>query len=117
LLDEHGIQYNVVKEYKNGVRIGNVPSHKERIKKTGTKQSWFPKAWTAEDIEKAGDYVANLQAPDQFHLEPKKNNDDLVAIFKYANYRGVTVGVDTKRKAVTTIFPDETQRLLGDGDK
>jgi hypothetical protein len=119
LLIGHGIEYNVVKEYKNGVRIGNVPSHKDKLKKSGTKQSWFPKSWTAEDIEKAGMYVANLQDPDQFQLEPKKVNGELISIFKYANYRSVTVGVvyDTQRKGITTIFPDETQRLVGDEEK
>lgn len=119
LLDQNGISYNVVREYKNGVRIGNVPEHKEKIKQTGTKQSWFPKHWTAQDIEKAGQTVANLQDPSLFHLEPKKANDQLIAIFKYGNYKGVTVGVvyDVKKKGITTIFPDETQRLIGDDDK
>lgn len=119
LLEEHGIEYNVVKEYENGVRIGNVPTHKDKPKRSGTKQSWFPESWTAEDIEKAGMHVANLQDPEQFQLDPRKVNGELISIFKYANYRGVTVGVvyDAKNKGITTILPDETQRLLGDDKK
>ena len=27
-LEENGIEYNIVKEYDNGVRVGNVPKHK-----------------------------------------------------------------------------------------
>ncbi len=46
LLDKYGIKYNIVKIYPNGVRIGNVPNHKERSKQKGTGQSWFPKSWT-----------------------------------------------------------------------
>lgn len=115
LLEQYGIQYNIVKEYDNGVRIGNVPDHKEKIKQTGTKQSWFPATWKAADIHKAGEYVANLKDKSKYTLEPKWNNDELIAVFKYANYKGVIVGVvyDAKQRKITTVFPDETQRLTG----
>ena len=39
LLDKYGIEYNVVKTYPNGVRVGNVPDHVNRRKRTGTGQS------------------------------------------------------------------------------
>lgn len=116
-MEQFGIQYNIVKEYYNGVRIGNVPDHKEKIKQTGTKQSWFPVTWKAADIQKAGEYVANLKDKSRYTLEPKWIDDELIAIFKYANFKGVTVGMvyDVKQKKITTVFPDETQRLLGGG--
>lgn len=119
LLEKYGIQYNVLKEYPNGVRIGNVPEHKDKLKQSGTKQTWFPKNWSDGDIKKAGDYVANLKDQSKYILEPKRSNDELIAAFKYANYKGVTVGIcyDVKRGRITTIFPDETQRMLGGGGK
>lgn len=58
LLDKYGIKYNIVKTYPNGVRVGNVPNHKERSKKEGIGQSWFPKSWSDKDIRRAGEHVA-----------------------------------------------------------
>ncbi|MDP4144499.1 MAG: phage minor capsid protein [Bacillota bacterium] len=115
LLNDKGIEYNIVKEYKNGVRIGNVPSHKMKVKQTGTGQAWFPKSWDANEIENAGKYVANLKVKSDYVIENKYSNDQVTAIFKFANYKGVTVGVcyDVKQGKITTIFPDETQRMLG----
>lgn len=118
LLEKYKIEYNIIKEYSNGVRIGNVPSHKMPSKRTETGQSWFPEKWTQEDIKKAGQYVANLKDITNYILDPKYIDGKAAAIFKYANYDNVTVGIcyDVKKKNVTTIFPDETQRMLG-GEK
>ena len=30
LLQKYGIEYNIVKIYSNGVRVGNIPNHKEK---------------------------------------------------------------------------------------
>lgn len=46
LLDKYGIKYNIIKTYPNGVRVGNIPNHKERSKKKGIGQSWFPQSWS-----------------------------------------------------------------------
>lgn len=54
LLDKYGIKYNIVKTYPNGVRVGNIPNHMQRNKKSNTGQSWFPKSWTEKDIRRAG---------------------------------------------------------------
>ena len=35
-MERNGIEYNIVKEYPNGVRVGNIPTHKNKFKKTGT---------------------------------------------------------------------------------
>ncbi|WP_252238992.1 EndoU domain-containing protein [Clostridium sp. VAP51] len=115
LLNDKKIEYNIVKEYDNGVRIGNVPKHKLTAKQNGTGQAWFPKDWTDKDIQKAAEYVANLKHKLNYIIEKKYNDDQVSAIFKYANYKGVTVGVcyETNRGKITTIFPDETQRMLG----
>ncbi|REK58983.1 MAG: hypothetical protein C6P36_02785 [Geobacillus sp.] len=110
LLEEHGIEYNIVEVLPNGVRLGNVPNHKNKLKRTGKNQVWFPKNWTDEEIEKAGLYVANLQDKNKYILE-----ETPVIIRKFANYKGVTVGVvyDKHQRKITTIFPDSEQRLLG----
>ena len=116
LLNQKKIEYNIVKEYDNGVRIGNVPKHKLNAKQNGTGQAWFPKDWTDKDIQKSAEYVANLKDKSNYIIEKKYKDDKVSAIFKYANYNGVTVGVcyETSKGKITTIFPDETQRMLGD---
>ena len=48
------IDHNILVEYDNGVRAGNVPEHKKRIKKTGIGQSWFPKSWDRKKIRRTG---------------------------------------------------------------
>ena len=116
MLEDKKIEYNIFKEYSNGVRIGNVPSHAVKAKREGTKQAWFPKSWADKDIETAAKYVANLKDGSKYLLQNNKDIDgDIISIFKYANYNGVTIGVcyDYKKKQITTIFPDETQRMLG----
>lgn len=50
-------EYNVVKKYPNGVRLGNIPSHKNVYKRTGTIHTWFPKSWSRKTIKKAGEKV------------------------------------------------------------
>lgn len=119
LLNDKKIEYNIVKEYDNGVRVGNIPNHKEKVKKEGSKQAWFPKNWNDKDIKMSAEYVANLKDKNNYILTQNKDKDgNLISIFKYANYNGVTIGIcyDCKIKQVTTIFPDETQRLLGGGE-
>lgn len=39
LLDKYGIEYNIVKTYPNGVRVGNIPDHKDGKKREGIGQS------------------------------------------------------------------------------
>ncbi|MBW6408982.1 EndoU domain-containing protein [Clostridium weizhouense] len=115
LLIDKKIEYNIVKEYANGVRVGNVPNHKLNAKQTGTGQAWFPENWTDKDIQKAAEYVANLKDKKKYILQHNKFNENVISIFKFANYNNVTVGVcyDCTLKKITTIFPDESQRMLG----
>ena len=99
LLDSLGIKYNIEKTYPNGVRIGNVPSHKQKPKRTGVGQSWFPKHWDDKKIQAAGNYV----------IQVNKGVDikDGVAIF--AEYDGVKVGVIYTNGKPSTIFPNTIQ--------
>ncbi|RJX41884.1 cytosolic protein [Paenibacillus pinisoli] len=95
-LEKNGIEYNIEKTYSNGVRVGNVPEHKSKGKRTGTGQAWFPENWTKEEIGRAGDYVANMSA--------HKDIADGITIF--GEYNGVRVGVIKTNGEIGTIFPD-----------
>lgn len=99
LMDDLGIEYHIVKTYPNGVRLGNVPSHKERWKQTGTGQAWFPEGWTTRDIVRAGEYVVSL----------KSNADVPDGVTMWGTYKGVHVGVKKKGGKVATVFPDLDQ--------
>lgn len=99
LLGKYGIKYNIVKTYPNGVRIGNVPNHKERGKTTGVGQSWFPKSWTEKDIRHAGEHVAGLKS--NRHVPDGKTI--------YGVYKGVHVGVKRTHGKIATVFPDADQ--------
>ena len=114
LLKEKEIEFNIVKEYPNGVRCGNVPNHREKAKRKDINQSWFPKEWSAKDIEKAGIYVANLKYKSKYSIDKFEFNGVTTAIYKYANYNDVTVVVcyNCSERKIKTIFPDNIQRLL-----
>lgn len=99
LLDKYGIRYNVVKTYPNGVRVGNIPNHMQRSKRSGTSQAWFPKSWTEKDIRRAGEHVAGL-----------KGNRRVADGQKiYGVYKGVRVGVIRTNGKIATVFPDSNQ--------
>lgn len=100
-LDKYGIKYNIVKTYPNGVRVGNIPSHKQRMKRTGTGQSWFPSSWTSKDIKHAGEHVANLKGNRHIHMNDGKP--------VYGMWKGVRVGVIRTNGKIATIFPDSKQ--------
>ena len=99
VMEKNGIEYNVVKTYENGVRVGNVPNHKHKRKQAGTTQAWFPVSWTARDIVKAGEHVASL----------KSNQDIPDGIAMWGTYKGVHVGVIKTNGKIATVFPDEDQ--------
>ena len=98
-LDANNVEYNIVNEFDNGVRVGNVPDHKSKLKRTGTGQFWFPDSWSADDISDAGKYVGSLSE--------NANLADGVAAF--GNYKGVRVGIIKTDGKVGTIFPDSVQ--------
>lgn len=95
-LEENGIEYNIVKEYDNGVRVGNVPKHKTPSKRAGAGQAWFPKNWSDSKIKEAGNFIANLPE--------NKNLPD--GVIGYGEYDGVRVGIIKTDGKAGTIFPD-----------
>lgn len=98
-LDKYGIKYHVVKTYPNGVRVGYVENHSNKLKARGTGQSWFPKTWTSKDIKHAGEHVANLKG--------NRHAKDGVAV--YGMWKGVRVGVIRTNRQIGTIFPTSKQ--------
>lgn len=102
ILNKQGIKYNIVKTYPNGVRIGNVPGHKDPNKRSGTGQAWFPKSWSENDIRRAGEHVAGLKS------NRKIPNGKAI----YGVYKGVRVGVIRTNGKIATVFPDANQSLV-----
>ncbi|MBO1005474.1 T7SS effector LXG polymorphic toxin [Pseudogracilibacillus auburnensis] len=99
-LEKNQIDYNINKIYENGVRVGNIPGHKVKAKRTGANQSWFPENWTESDIAAAGAWISELP-----EFAKAKNG---VAIF--GEYNGVRVGVIKTNGEIGTIFPDATKQ-------
>lgn len=99
LLEKYGIEYQIVKTYPNGVRVGNVKNHKDRRKQSGNNQSWFPANWKAKDIKRAGQHVAKL----------KRNRHKGDGIKLYGTWKGVRVVVIRTHGQIGTIFPDVKQ--------
>ncbi len=115
-LERRGIEYNIVHTYENGVRVGNVPSHKNSMKKKDKGQSCFPESWTREDIRQAGVDVLKKK---QVVFENKDGNGNITSYTIFGEHRGVTVGIYTDKNGSLdgkdgTIFPDNSQRKIGD---
>ena len=97
-LDKYGIKYNIVKTYPNGVRVGNIPNHKDKRKRQGTNQAWFPSKWTSRDIKHAGEHVAGLKS--NRHVPDGK--------VIWGTFKGVRTGVKrTNGKIAITLKEDD----------
>ena len=99
-LNKHNIEYNIVKVYDNGVRVGNIPSHKNKFKRTGIGQAWFPESWKEKDIKNAGEYVANL--PENINIPD--------GTWVFGEYKGVRVGIIKNNGEIGTIIPDNSRQ-------
>lgn len=98
-MERNGIKYNIVKTYPNGVRIGNIPSIRIKMKRSGTGMAWFPKNWTVRDMVRAGEHVCQL----------KINRGVRDGITFYGTYKGVRVGIKKTHGQISTIFPAYNQ--------
>lgn len=97
-LEKRGIEYNINKQYPNGVRLGNVPTHKKSKKRVGNNQVWFPEKWNRNTIKKAGEKVINSI--------PYKLPDGMNT---FGTYKNVKVVVKRTNGIVSTIFPYHKQ--------
>ena len=102
ILKKEGIKFNIVKTYSNGVRVGNIPGHKDPKKRTGTGQAWFPESWGEKDIHRAGEHVAGLKG--------NRHPEDGQAI--YGTYKGEQVDVKRTNGKISTVFPDSNQSKI-----
>ena len=100
IMDKSGIKYNIVKTYSNGVRVGNIPGIKDKMKKTGTGMAWFPKDWTTKDAVRAGEHVSGL----------KRNRGVPDGKVIWGTYKGVRVGIIKTNGQIATIFPDSKRQ-------
>ena len=99
VLRKNGIAYNIVKTFPNGVRVGNIPSIKDRFKSKGTGMVWFPKSWTVKDMVRAGEHISGLK-----HNRGAKDGETIWGV-----YKGVRVGVKKTHGQIATIFPAHNQ--------
>ncbi|MBR2750749.1 MAG: EndoU domain-containing protein [Clostridiales bacterium] len=99
LLDKYKIEYHIVKTYTNGVRVGYIPDHANKQKRSGIGQAWFPKEWTNRDIRRAGEHVAGL----------RQNRRSPDGVTMWGVYKGVRVGVIKTHGKIATVFPDSDQ--------
>ena len=101
LLKRYNIKYNIVHTYPNGVRIGNIPNHCNKLKREGTNQAWFPENWTEKDIKRAGEHVVGL----------RKNRNVSSGKIMYGRYHGVDVCVIRTKGIIGSIFPNSDQSI------
>ncbi|NBH99317.1 hypothetical protein D7Y41_28190 [Anaerotruncus sp. 1XD22-93] len=101
--DAKGIEYTVNKTFSNGVRIGNVPTSKLKIKQSGNGQAWFPETWEEDKILVAGTAIAN-------------NGEPLIEGYhKTGVFDGVAVRVLMEKGNISTICPDLDQDMFVKG--
>ncbi|EIP3952502.1 EndoU domain-containing protein [Salmonella enterica] len=98
-LQKRGIPYNIEHTYPNGVRVGNIPNHTVKAKRSGTNQSWFPEGWSDDDIRKAGQIVLN--SPCSSVTKLPSGGTMTSGIFK-----GVYIRVVIDPNGGGSIFPD-----------
>lgn len=79
------------------MRVGNVPKHMDKKKKSGIQQSWFPKKWDRKKIKKAGQVVSRGE----------KKPDGQVKTRYYGN---INVGIIRSNGKIATIFPMNIQK-------
>lgn len=58
-LEEAGFPARINKILPNGVRVGEIPCHKDVVKRCHNGQAWFPEDWTDDDVLTAATYVIN----------------------------------------------------------
>ena len=93
-LKKRNISYNIVECYPNGVRLGNVPTHKQKYKRAQSGQIWFPKSWTRNTIKKAAEKTINsvpYKLPDGMNM--------------FGTYKKVKIVVKRTNGEPATIFP------------
>ncbi len=103
----NGFTVNIEKTFGNGVRVGNIPEHTDKFRRTGEQMSWFPKEWDEDKVLIAGTYVANK--PESI-VPIGSNRADKSGDRLTAKYDGVTVCVTMDLNGdITSIYPANEQ--------
>lgn len=102
---ERGWTVDITKTYKNGVRIGNIPEHTQKFRRSGSQMSWFPENWTDDDILIAGTNIANNEK-----FLPIKKGDIISGYRATGTYNNVVICI-TKNLAgqIDSIYPKNIQ--------
>ncbi|MBX7227709.1 MAG: EndoU domain-containing protein [Chitinophagales bacterium] len=108
-LEQLNREYQIVHEYKNGVRIGSISKIADKFKKTSSTkmiagQSWFPPSWDELKIMQAGKFVISNNM--------KKFLSITEGIPIFDNFEGVRVGVMKTEGKPATIFPDNAMQPI-----
>jgi len=99
-LQSRGITVNTTRTAANGVIFGNIPGHDTKFKRAGDKQTWFPAAWTEQDIFSAGIATANCGA---------WVGDPATSYQKEFLHKGVNVRVIYTNRIIASIMPSYDQ--------
>ena len=100
IMEKCKVSYSIKYEYENGVRVGDIPNHKDKNKRVN--HSWFPQNWTESTIVQAGNYVSTL----------KRNQNLSDGATGYGTYKGVRVGIIYTNGKIGTVFPDSNQSSI-----
>ncbi|HGN1381282.1 TPA: RHS repeat-associated core domain-containing protein [Proteus mirabilis] len=100
-LEARGILYNIEHTYPNGVRVGNIPSHASKAKRSGTAQSWFPENWSDADIKDAGQAI--WRSSNSVRVDMPSGG-----VMVSGTHNGVFIRVVRDPKGGGSIFPDNT---------
>jgi hypothetical protein len=103
-LEARGIDYEIVHTYENGVRVGNIPDHPSKPKRTGRGQSWFPEDWSETDIREAGNTI--LTSPNSRTVPLLDPNGTTIGTMTSGTHRGVFIRVILDTQGGGSIFPD-----------
>ncbi|MGI6594635.1 MAG: EndoU domain-containing protein [Christensenellales bacterium] len=91
------IGYNITRIFPNGVRLGNIPTHRHPYKRKGERQAWFPKSWNVLDIKNAAKKILSKEPFSRKYKEIGKK------------YKGVNMMVYINDGEVRTICPKYDQ--------
>ena len=96
-LKRRGEKLKIRHVFKNGVRLGSIPNHRNKYDRK--KHAWFPKWWTDGTIQAAANYVASLKKA------TKAKNGETI----YGTYKDVIVGIKINNGIIVSVFPSFTQ--------
>lgn len=102
---ERGWTVDITKIYKNGVRIGNIPEHTQKFRRSGSQMSWFPENWTDDDILIAGTNIANNEK-----FLPIKKGDIISGYRATGTYNNVVICITKNLDGqIDSIYPKNIQ--------